>query len=110
MLPVLVVSQDSRLLECVENALRRQGMWAVSLKDAAQVTAEGGFRPRAIVVDPAALLEPGSDKLVRCLAALPALTGIPAFSVSSAAKRDELAWLLGALHRLEEGDESPYTA
>lgn len=105
---VLVVSQDSRFLDCVVNALRGEGMRAVSFKGAAMETTERGFRPRAIVLDPAVLLEPGGDELVRFLSGSPALAAVPVFSISSAAKRVELAELLCTLRRLEEGGKRAY--
>jgi hypothetical protein len=82
-------------------------MWAVCSQDAAKEMAEVGYRPRAIVVDPAVLLEPGGGELVRYLSDSPA-AAIPVFSISSAAKRVELAELLDALRRLEGGGEHAY--
>ncbi len=105
---VLVVSQDSRFLDCVVNALRGEGMRAVSFEGAAMETTERGVRPRAIVLDPAVLLEPGGDELVRFLSGSPALAAVPVFSISSAAKRVELAELLCALRRLGGGVERAY--
>ena len=109
---VVVVSQDSRFLDCVVNALRGQGMRAVSFEAAAEAaaleTADRGFRPRAIVLDPAVLLEPGGDELVRYFSGSTALAAVPVFSISSAAKRVELAELLCALRRLGEGGERAY--
>ena len=107
MLSVLVVSQDPEFLDCVSHALQCEGMWAVSSQDATREMAETGFRPRAIVVDPAVLLAPGGDELVRYLSDSPS-AAIPVFSISSAAKRVELAELLDALRRLEEGGEHAY--
>lgn len=101
MLPVLIVSQDSRFLDCVENALGREGMWAVSLKNAAREITQRGFRPRAIVVDPAALLESRGAELARYLGSYSDLATAAIFSISSAAKRVEVADLIGALRRLE---------
>jgi hypothetical protein len=101
MLPVLIVSQDSRFLDCVGNALEREGMWAVSVKNAAREVAKRGFRARAIVVDPAALLESRGAELARYLCSYSILTTAPVFSISSAAKRVELVELLGELHRLQ---------
>ncbi|OFX20240.1 MAG: hypothetical protein A2V77_16690 [Anaeromyxobacter sp. RBG_16_69_14] len=83
-------------------------MRAVSFKGAAMETTERGFRPRAIVLDPAVLLEPGGDELVRFLSGSPALAAVPVFSISSAAKRVELAELLCTLRRLEEGGKRAY--
>jgi hypothetical protein len=108
MLSVLVVSQDSRFLDCVDHALQGEGMRAVSLHDAAMEMAEKGFRPRAIVVDPLVLLEPGGGELVGCLAGSPALAAVPILSISSAAQRVEIAELLDTLRRLEEGGEHAY--
>ncbi len=107
MLSVLVVSQDSGFLDCVNHALQGEGMWAVSFHDAATEMAEKGFRPRAIVIDPAVLLDPGGDEFVRYLAGSPA-AAIPVFSISSVARRVELAELLDTLRRLEEGGEHAY--
>ena len=106
MLSVLVVSHDSRFLDCVGNALQGEGMSAVCIEKigtVVEVMQRG--QPGAIVVDPATVLEPGAGELVRYLSASP---GLPVFSISSAAKRVELAELLGALHRLEEGGERAY--
>jgi hypothetical protein len=102
MLSVLIVSQDSRFLDCVSDALQSEGMWAVSLKTAAE---DKGFHPRAIVVDPAVLLEPHGDRLAKYLASSPATAAIPVLSVSSASKRVEIVELLETLHRLEEDAE-----
>lgn len=102
MLPVLIMSQDSRFLDCVEDALRREGMWAVSLRNAAHEITQRGFRPRAIVVDPAALLEARGAELAGYLGSHPDLSTASIFSVSSAARRVEVADLVGALRRLEE--------
>ena len=77
-------------------------MWAVSPKSAPKEIAERGFRPRAIVVDPAALLESRGAEVVRYLSRYSALTAASVFSISSAATRTEVADLLDALHRLEE--------
>jgi hypothetical protein len=76
-------------------------MRTVSLEDAPREIAEKGFRPRAVVVDPAVLLEPNGGELARYLAGSAALTAIPVLSISSAARRVELEDLLGALHRLQ---------
>ena len=97
MLSVLIVSQDSRFLDCVGNALHGEGMSA-----ATTAIAEKGLRPQAIVVDPAVLLEPHGAELVRYLGGSPT---VPVFSISSVAKRIELAGLLSTLRRLDEGDE-----
>ena len=106
MLSVLVVSQDSRFLDCVGNAIQGEGMSAVCIEKIGAVeVVQRGYRPGAIVVDPTTVLEPGGDELVRYLSDLPGLADVPVFSISSAATRVELADLLGALRRLEEGDE-----
>jgi hypothetical protein len=109
MLSVMVVSRDSRFLDCVGDALQGAGMRAVAFKDAMTEIAEKGFRPRAVVVDPAVLLELRGDELVRYFAESPALAGVPILSISSAAKRVEIASLLGILHQLEEGPASVRT-
>lgn len=101
MFSVLIVSQDPRFLDCVENALRREGITAVSLLSSAKEINARRFRPRAIVVDPAAVLESRGGELARCLGSYSGLAAAPIFSISSAAKRVEVADLIGALHRLE---------
>ena len=100
MLSVLVVSQDSRFLDCLGSALRGARMRAVYVEDAAIEIAENGFRPQAIVIDLATVLEPGGAELVRYLARSSALAAVTVFSISAAMKRLELAGLLGTLHRL----------
>ncbi len=89
------------------NALQGEGMSAVCIEKIGTVVEvmQRGQRPGAIVVDPATVLEPGAGELVRYLSGPP---GLPVFSISSAAKRVEIAGLLGALRRLEEGDEHAY--
>ena len=100
MLSVLIVSQDSRFLDCVDDALQSEGMRAVSLENAPREFTEKGLQPRAVVVDPAVLLEPRGDELARYLAGSAALATVPVLSISSAARRVELAELLSSLHRL----------
>ena len=110
MLSVLVVSRSSRFLDCVGNALQGEGMSAVCSEKIGTVVevVQRGYRPGAIVVDPATVLEPGAGELVRYLSGSPGLAAVPVFSISSAAKRVELAELLGALRRFEEDDERAY--
>jgi hypothetical protein len=102
MLSVLIVSHDLRFLDCVDHALQSEGMRAVSLENAPREIAEKGFRPRAVVVDPAVLLEPRGGEVARYLAGSAALAAVPVLSISSAARRVELEDLLGALHRLQQ--------
>jgi hypothetical protein len=110
MLSVMVVSRDSRFLDCVGDALQGEGMWAVCIEKSGAVmdVVQRGYRPEAIVVDPAAVLEPGAGELVRYFAESPVLAGVPLFSISSAAKRVEVAGLLDTLRRLEGGGEHAY--
>ncbi len=110
MLSVMVVSRDSRFLDCVSDALQGEGMWATCIEKVGTVlkVVQRGYRPRAVVVDPAIVLEPGAGELVGYFAESPALAGVPVFSISSAAKRVEIAGLLDALRRLERGGEHAY--
>jgi hypothetical protein len=82
-------------------------MRAVSFHDAAMEMAEKGFRPRAIVVDPSVLLEPGGGELVGYLAGSPA-AALPIISISSAAQRVEIAELIDTLRQLEDSDKRAY--
>ncbi len=109
MLSVMVVSRNSRFLDCVGDALQGEGMRATCIEKVGTVlkVVQRGYRPRAVVVDPAIVLEPGAGELVRYLSDSPA-AAIPVFSISSAAKRVELAELLDALRRLEGGGEHAY--
>jgi len=83
-------------------------MRAVYVEDAAVEIAENGFRPQAIVIDPATVLEPGGAERVRYLAVSPVLAAVPVFSISAAMKRLELAGLLGTLRRLGQDGSRAY--
>lgn len=102
MTSVLIVSQDPRFLDRLGAALQHEGMLAVCVEqpDAVVRVAQEGLRPRAIVVDPDAVLEPGGGELVRLLIGSPMLAPVPIFSISAAVKRLELARLIGELRLL----------
>ncbi len=103
MLSVLVVGQD-RFLGRLGDVLQDEGMRAVCVGeiDAAMEAVEQGFRPGAIVVDPATVLEPGGGELVRYLAGSPALAAVPVFSISGVMKRLDLAELVATLRECEQ--------
>ena len=102
MLSVLVVSPASRFLELVSGILGEAGVWAVCVGEVGEAihAVRSGFRPDAVVIDPAAVLERGGDVLSGHLARWPALSGIPVFSISAAVGRHEVAGLLGRLGEL----------
>lgn len=105
---VLVVSHDHDFLNELGDALRGNGMLAICVEelDAANEVMDEGFRPEAMVIDLALVLEPGGDERVRYLAGTPALTTIPVLSISSVMRRPELQELLATLRRKGEGGDA----
>jgi DNA-binding response OmpR family regulator len=99
---VLVISEDRPLLDRLGDALQNEGMWAVCVNELAGAVEalREGFRPEAIVLDPALALEPGGGELVLHLTATPGLAGVPVLAISSPLRRRATDALVTRLRQL----------